>query len=252
MAIKAISNKEKTEKKSTFTSPSKAPSKRFQESKRKVEHRSYLLEEALTLAKRLANAKFDESMEAHFRLGIDYKQTAQQVRGNTSLPHGTGKKLRILVFAEGDQANDGKKAGAEVADEAIINQIEKGSVPFDVIIATPDMMPKIAKLARTLGTRGLMPNPKNETVTYNIKRTIEERSSGLVDFKNESNLIHLSFGKSSFSTKDLQDNLIALFQAVQHAKPPKTTKDYLQSLSISSTMGPGISVDIDSIKESLK
>ena len=244
--------KEKTEKTSSFTAPHPAPSKRFKDLSKKVEAKAYNLEEALDLVKKTANAKFDESVEVHFRLGIDPKQTAQQIRGSVSLPHGTGKKLRVLVFAEGPQAQEASQAGATLANEEITSQIEKGSAPFDVVIATPDRMPKIAKLARALGVRGLMPNPKNGTVTNDITKVINDRSSGLIDFKNESTLLHQSFGKASFPKQSLEENLTTLFQAVQQSKPAKISKDYFRSLSISSTMGPGIKIDIDSVKEALK
>ena len=248
MATAKKSTKEKVEKASSYTAPHSAPSKRFSKIRSSVERKAYALEEALDLVKKTSNAKFDESIEAHFRLGIDPKQTSQQVRGNVSLPHGTGKKLRVLVFAESDHAQAAKDVGASVANDEIISQIEKGSIPFDVIIATPDMMPKIAKLARVLGVRGLMPNPKNGTVTSDVKKAITERSSGLLDFKNESNLIHLSFGKASFTKQNLHDNFVALFQAIHHAKPAKTSKDYLKSIAISATMGPGIKVDQTTVK----
>lgn len=248
MATKPASKKEKVEKSSSYTAPHAAPSKRFKVLASKVERKAYSLEEALDLIKKTANAKFDESIEAHFRLGIDPKQTSQQVRGSVTLPHGTGKKLRVLVFAEGDQAAAAKSAGATIATDEITAAIEKGSVPFDVVIATSDMMPKIAKFARVLGVRGLMPNPKTGTVTADVKKAIHERSSGLLDFKNESNLIHLSFGKASFSKENLHDNFTSLLQAVHAVKPAKTAKDYLRSVSISATMGPGVKVDHTAVK----
>jgi large subunit ribosomal protein L1 len=243
MAAKS-SIKEKVEKKSSYTPPNQAPSKRFKSLKTKVENRAYLLDEALETVKKLANAKFDEAIEAHFRLGIDPKQTSQQVRSSVVLPHGTGKKLRILVFAQGDSAEEARKGGATIFNEEITSAIEKGSVPFDVVIATPDMMPQIARFARSLGVRGLMPNPKNGTVTNDVAKALSERSSGLVDFKNESILIQLRFGKASFSKENLRNNFVALLESVQRAKPAKISKEYLKSISIASTMGPGIKIDI--------
>jgi large subunit ribosomal protein L1 len=244
-----VTKKAEAKKKVAYTAPAPSPSKRFKTLASKVEKKAYTLDEALETIKKLANAKFNESVEAHLRLGIDPKQTAQQVRGSVTLPHGTGKKLRILVFAEGPSAEEAKQAGATVADEEVTTQIEKGSVPFDLVIATPDMMPKLAKLARILGTRGLMPNPKNGTVTPSIAKAVSERSLGLVDFKNEQSLLHLTFGKVSFAQKDLKENFQTLYDVVLAAKPAKAQRQYIKNLSLSSTMGPGIKVELGSIKE---
>lgn len=248
MAKVATTKKEKAEKASSYTAPHTSPSKRFKELKKKVDQKPYTLEEALDLIKKTSNAKFDETIEAHFKLGIDPKQTSQQVRGSVTLPHGTGKALSVLVFAQGNQAEEAKKAGATIADEEVNSSIEKGSIPFDVVIATPDMMPQIARFARTLGVRGLMPNPKNGTVTQDVAKTIKERSSGLIDFKNEDVLVQLSFGKASFSQENLKENFTTLLDAIHRAKPAKTAKDYLKSVSISATMGPGIKVDLTATK----
>ena len=221
-------------------------SKRFNEASKKVDNKLYPLTEAIELIKKLANAKFDESVEAHLRLGIDPSKTAQQVRGSVVLPHGTGRKIRILIFAEDNEKI--KVPEVTFATDDITSQIEKGFVPFDIVIATPPMMPKIAKLARILGVRGLMPNPKNGTVAVDLAKTIKERSSGLVDFKNQSNLLHLTFGKASFNVSDLEDNFRALYRVIQDARPTKVNKVYIRNLSLSSTMGPGIKVDLASIK----
>lgn len=219
-------------------------SKRYLAAAKKVSPGAHLLDEALTIVKELANAKFDETIEAHFRLGIDPKQTSQNVRGSVKLPHGTGKSIRILVFAEGAQAEEAKKAGAVVATDEIVAQIEKGSVAFEIVIATPSQMPKIAKLARILGVRGLMPNPRNGTVTDNIAEVVAERGQGLIDFKNQDNLLHIGFGKASFSTEQLKDNFEIIYQAVLAGKPAKISGDYLKASYVASTMGPAVKLDL--------
>ncbi|HET7713234.1 MAG TPA: 50S ribosomal protein L1, partial [Patescibacteria group bacterium] len=177
-------------------------------------------------------------------------QTAQAVRGNVQLPHGTGKKARILVFAAGSAAAEATQAGATVADTATLTQIEKGSIPFDLVLATPEQMPKIAKFARVLGVRGLMPNPRAGTVTEEVGKMIEARNKGLIDFKNENALLHLSIGKASFKKGQLKDNIVAVFTAVVAAKPAKTSGEFIRQVTLSSTMGPGIKVDPQSINPS--
>ena len=227
----------------------RSPSKRYLSLNKKVANQDYAVGEAVKLVKENANAKFDETIEAHFRLGIDPKQTSQQVRGTVTLPHGTGQIVRVLVFAEGDQAKAATQAGATVINQSILEQIAKGSIPYDVVIATPDQMPTIAKFARVLGVRGLMPNPKNDTVTTDVAKTIATRSSGLIDFKNSDSLIHARIGKASFSEEALTENLVAFYRAVLAAKPAKTTKEYIRSIHIASTMGPGVRVDRSTILE---
>lgn len=228
--------------------PSKKPSKRYQSITKSIENRAYSLEEAISLVKKNATAKFDETIEAHFRLGIDPGQTSQQVRGSVQLPHGTGKKVRALVFASGPAVEEATKAGATVANEETTTQIEKGSIPFDLVLATPEAMPQIAKLARVLGVRGLMPNPKAGTITTDIAGTIKARNQGLVDFKNENSLVHVALGKASFTKEGLKDNFTALLQALRAAKPAKTSGEYIRSVTLTSTMGPGVSVDRESVK----
>ncbi len=228
--------------------PSKKPSKRYQYISKGIEDRAYSVEEATTLVKKSASAKFDETVEAHFRLGIDPAQTAQQVRGNVQLPHGTGKKVRTLVFATGPDIETALKAGATIADETVIASIEKGSIPFDLVLATPDAMPQIAKLARVLGVRGLMPNPRAGTVTTQIAETITARSQGLVDFKNDQALLHLGIGKASFTPDQLKDNFVSVYEAIKAAKPAKTSGEYIRSATITSTMGPAIKIDRESVK----
>jgi large subunit ribosomal protein L1 len=225
------------------------PSKRYQSITKKVENKPYPLGEAVDLVKDLATAKFDETIEASFRLGIDSSQTNLQVRGSVRLPHGTGRKVKVLVFATGPAAESAKKSGADLATEQIAARIEKGSVPYDLVLATPEEMPKIAKLARVLGVRGLMPNPKSGTVTTNPAQTISERSAGLVDFRSGSSpTIHLAIGKASFAPAQVKENLIATYQAIQAAKPSKVLGSYIRSVTLASTMGPGVKLDLESLK----
>ena len=233
----------KPTKKPKKESPKKGISKRFQALTKKVEDRPYPLDEALKLVKDNATAKFDETIEAHIRLGIDPTQTSQAVRGSAQLPHGTGQTVRVLAFATGADAEAAKKAGATVATEETIAQIEKGSIPFDLVIATPAEMPNIAKLARVLGVRGLMPNPKTGTITTDIAGTISARSQGLVDFKNESSLLHLRLGKASMTGGDLKENFEALLSAVKAARPAKTSGEFIRTVTLKSTMGPAVSLD---------
>ena len=240
-APKPAKKSKKSDKKET------RPSKRYLELRKSLETKAYPADEAIKLVLKNASAKFDETIEAHLRLGIDPAQTSQQVRGSVQLPHGTGKKVRVLVFASGPSADEATKAGAKVADDGVITQIEKGSIPFDLVLATPDAMPQIAKLARILGVRGLMPNPRSGTVTTAIAEMIEARSQGLVDFKNENSLLHLSIGKASFKEAQIKENLVAIVTAVKAAKPAKTSGEFVKQVTLSSTMGPGVRVDLPSL-----
>lgn len=227
--------------------PTQKSSKRYQSISNSIEQKTYGLDEAVSLVKKNATAKFDETIEAHFRLGIDPSQTAQSVRGSAQLPHGTGKNVRALVFASGAAAEAAKKSGATVATDEIISQIEKGSIPFDLVIATPSEMPKIAKLARVLGVRGLMPNPKAGTVADDVSAVIEARKQGLVDFKNDQTTLHLSLGKASFTEAQLKENFLALLQAVKAARPVKISGDFLKTAALTSTMGPAVKLDLSSL-----
>lgn len=224
--------------------PKKKASQRFQSLAKKVDAKAYPLEEAVKLVKANATAKFDETIEAHFRLGIDASQTAQNVRGSVQLPHGTGKKVRVLVFASGADAAAAEKAGATVATEETVTQIEKGSIPFDLVLAAPSEMPKIAKLARVLGVRGLMPNPRAGTVTADITGTIDARKGGLIDFKNDNALLHLNLGKASFTEKQLEENFLATLTAIKAARPAKVSGEFIKSAFLVSTMGPAVKLDL--------
>lgn len=240
-APKTVKKSKKSDKKET------RPSKRYLALRKSVEEEAYPQDEAIKLVLKNASAKFDETIEAHLRLGIDPSQTSQQVRGSVQLPHGTGKKIRVLVFASGPLADEAAKAGATVATDGVVTQIEKGSIPFDLVLAAPDAMPQIAKLARILGVRGLMPNPRAGTVTTEITEMIQARNKGLVDFKNENSLLHLSIGKASFKEAQVKENLLAVLQAVRSAKPAKTSGEFIKQITISSTMGPGVKVNLESI-----
>lgn len=223
------------------------PSKRYQALVKNLESKTLPLDEAVEMVLKNASAKFDETIEAHIRLGIDPTQTSQSVRGSVQLPHGTGKKVRILVFASGSLAEEAKLAGATVANDEITSQIEKGSIPFDLVLATPEAMPQIAKLARVLGVRGLMPNPRAGTVTADLAKMIEARNQGLIDFKNENSLLHLSIGKASFKEAQVKENLLAILQTVRSAKPAKTSGEFIKQITLSSTMGPGIKINLETI-----
>lgn len=209
--------------------------------------KSYSVEEAMALVKKLSNVKFDETIEAHIKTGIDPKKGDQIIRGTVSLPHGTGKTVKIAVFTEGPKAKEAKDAGADiVGGEDLVAEIKKTEkTDFDVAIASPDMMPKIAQIAKILGTRGLMPSPKNETVTPNIKQAVTELKKGKITFKNdETSNVHVVLGKASFDEKNLIENFNAFFEALKKIKPSSAKGDYIKSVTVTSTMGPGIKVDV--------
>lgn len=224
------------------------PSKRFKEAKKLVNKNTlYSLEEGIKLIKQTATAKYDEAVEAHFKLGIDPKKSDQQVRGNISLPNGTGKTKRVAAFVQAEKEAEAKEAGADiVGGEELITRIsQKGVIDFDVAIATPAMMPKLAKLAKLLGPRGLMPNPKSDTVNQNVTKMITEQKAGKESFKNDSaGNIHQIFGRASFTEKQLTENIQALIDSVKKLKPTSSKGIYIKNLSISSTIGPGIKIEI--------
>lgn len=204
-------------------------------------------EEAIELVKKTANTKFDASVEVHIRLGIDPKKADQLVRGSVTLPHGTGKKKRIAVFAEGKDQEAAKKAGAEiVGSEELIKEIKtSGKCDFEIALATPEMMKKLGQIAKILGPKGLMPNPKNETIAKDVAQSVKELSGGKVTFRNDdSGNIHQMLGKASFETKKLLENFNVFFEAVKRAKPAAAKGVYIQNISLSSTMGPGIQVNV--------
>jgi large subunit ribosomal protein L1 len=222
-------------------------SKRFSELKSSFDNKkAYELAEAIALAKKMSNTKFDSSIEVHVCLGIDPKKGDQQVRSTVTLPHGTGKTKKVAAFVSSpDQEKEAQKAGAElVGGEELIAEIAKTSkCDFDVAIAAPDMMPKMAKIAKILGPRGLMPSPKNETVTSNIGKTVEALKGGKVTFKNDDTAnVHQVIGRASFSDEQLNQNFTAFMEALKRAKPPSSKGNYIKGVVIASTMGPGIKV----------
>jgi large subunit ribosomal protein L1 len=205
----------------------------------------YAPTEAFELVKSLSKRKFDETVEVAMRLGVDPRKADQMIRGTVSLPNGTGKSVRVAVFAAGDQAREAEAAGADVvgADD-LVARIEKGFLDFDVAIATPDQMPNVGKLGRTLGPRGLMPNPKTGTVTNDVGKTVEEFKAGKVEYRTDRyGNVHVPIGKVSFDTAALAANYQAVLDEVNRAKPAAAKGRYLKSVSTSSTMGPGIRID---------
>ncbi len=221
--------------------------KRYQEAVKSVEReRSYDPMEAAGLLKETSKVKFDASVEAHIRLGVDPRHADQMVRGTVVLPHGVGKPVRVVVFAQGDKAQEALRAGAdEVGGDDIVKRIEAGWLDFDVALATPDMMGMVGKLGRILGRRGLMPNPKSGTITFDLERAVKEVKSGRVEFKvDKGGIIHVPFGRVSFEPEQLADNLAAIVDAINRARPSAVKGQYFKSLTVASTMGPGIRVDV--------
>jgi large subunit ribosomal protein L1 len=201
--------------------------------------------QAITLAGELASAKFDETVEAHFRLGVDTRQAEQQIRGSVSLPNGSGKTVRVAVFASGDKAREAEAAGADVVgDDDLIERINGGFLDFDATIATPDMMAKVGRLGKILGTRGLMPNPKLGTVTMDVARVVKELKAGKVEYRADKfGIAHVGIGRASFDTAKLVENYGAVLDEIVRAKPASAKGKYLKSITIATTMGPGIHVD---------
>lgn len=224
------------------------PSKRFKEAKGNIDKsKTYSLDEAVEMVKQNANAKFDETVEMHFNTGIDPKKGDQQIRGTVILPHGSGKKVRVAAFVDPANETAAKEAGADiVGTEEVIEQIVKtGKIDFDVAVATPAMMPKLAKAARVLGPRGLMPNPKTDTVGPNVEKMIQEQKTGKVSFKNDDTRnVHVTVGKASFDNGKLLENAKAVIDAIRKAKPASAKGIYLKSSTITSTMGPAVKVDL--------
>ncbi|MCR4609641.1 MAG: 50S ribosomal protein L1 [Eubacterium sp.] len=221
--------------------------KRYQEVVKLVEKtKLYDLDEAVSILKKSANAKFDETIEAHIRLGVDGRHADQQVRGAVVLPHGTGKTVKVLVFAKGDNVDKALAAGADYAggDELVPKIQNEGWLDFDVVIATPDMMGVVGRLGRVLGPKGLMPNPKAGTVTMDVVKAIEDVKAGKIEYRlDKANIIHVPVGKASFSEGDIADNFKALMGAIIKAKPSAAKGQYLKSVTITSTMGPGIKLN---------
>jgi large subunit ribosomal protein L1 len=226
--------------------------KKYKEATALVEKdRAYLPEEAVELAKKTATAKFDETLELHLKMGVDPRNATQQVRGVALLPHGLGKKVRVLVFAQGEAEKIATTAGADyVGSEDIVKQIEGGWLDFDAAIATPDMMGKVGKLGKILGRKGLMPNPKSGTVVAaeDLPRVIEDARKGRVEFKLDRHaIIHLPLGKMSFDAPKLSENLMSVIEAIVKAKPVGAKGQYIKSAYIATTMGPGIKLDLRTV-----
>ena len=212
--------------------------------------KSYSVLEAVNLAQKTSVVNFDATVEVAFRLGIDTRKNDQQVRGAVVLPKGTGKTAKVLVFAKGDKAAEAEKAGADfVGQGEYITKIQQGWFDFDVIVATPDMMGEVGKIGRILGPKGLMPNPKTGTVTMDVVKAVNEIKAGKVEYRAEkSGIIHTPIGKVSFSTEDLAENFKAIQEALSKAKPASSKGTYFKSVSITTTMGPGIKVDTSGFK----
>ena len=223
--------------------------------KRSIEPgRLYTPLEGMRLLKTLPGAKFDETVEAHFRLGVDVRHADQIVRGTTILPHGTGKEMRVAVFAEGDKAREARDAGADiVGSEDLAKQIQEGVFDFDIAIATPDMMGTVGKLGRILGPRGLMPNPKSGTVTFDVGKAVADAKGGKVEYRTDrSGIIHLSIGKKSFTEEMLVENYGSVLDEILRAKPAAAKGKYIKSVHIAATMSPGIELDPARVRDLLE
>ncbi len=226
-------------------------SKRMTALSKKIEDRIYAPLEALGIIKENANAKFDETIEAHIRLGIDPKYTDQQLRTTVALPNGTGQTIKIAVITSGENVAKAKSAGADLfGEEDLVESINKGNMDFDLLIATPDMMPKVAKLGRVLGPRGLMPNPKAGTVTSDIASAIKEFKAGKLEFRaDKAGIVHVRFGKASFTKDALFENLKTLQESIDKNKPSGAKGKYWKTFYVTSTMGPSVQVDINALQD---
>lgn len=227
--------------------------KRFEEISKLIDKENlYGAEEALELVQKTAKAKFDESIELSIKLGVDPRHADQQVRGAVVLPNGTGKTKKVLVFAKGEKAKEAEAAGADfVGAEELVEKIQKENwFGFDVVVATPDMMGVVGRIGRVLGPKGLMPNPKSGTVTFEVKKAVDDIKAGKVEYRvDKAGIIHVSFGKASFGTDKLKENFDALMEAVIKAKPSAAKGKYLKSVVVSSTMGPGIKLNAQKLMD---
>ena len=222
--------------------------KRYSEAAKLVEKtKTYEIEEAVALVKKTASAKFDETIEAHFRLGVDGRHADQQVRGAVVLPHGTGKTVKVLVFAKGNKVDEALAAGADYAggDELVPKIQNEGWLDFDVVVATPDMMGVVGRLGRVLGPKGLMPNPKAGTVTMDVTKAINDIKAGKIEYRlDKTNIIHCPIGKASFTEEQLLQNHNTLLEALVKVRPSSLKGQYLKSITLATTMGPGVKVSV--------
>ncbi len=242
--VKAKTKKAKEEK-----IEKKKPSKRYTSLLKLIDKsKTYSIEEAVELIKKTANTKFDSSIEAHINLRIDSGKQEQQIRTTITLPKGTGKKIKVLVFGAKD-VKAIKDAGALVGDEETLTEIEKGKINFDKVVATPEWMPKLAKVAKILGPKGLMPNPKSGTVSPTPEKVVEGLSGGMIEIKTENSpIVHATIGKAKFSNKDLEENVKSLIESVKSAKPAEVKKELIASVFLTSSMGPSVKLDLSSEK----
>jgi large subunit ribosomal protein L1 len=226
------------------------PGKKYREAVKLVDKAAYTLTDAMPLVKKAAYAKFDETVEVAMRLGVDPKHADQMVRGTVVLPHGLGKTKRVLVIASGDKVREAREAGAdEVGGDDVVQKIQSGWMEFDGVIATPDMMKSVGKLGKVLGPRGLMPNPKTGTVTMDVARAVKEVKAGKVEFRvDKTGIIHCPVGKVSFDAHRLAENAQALISSILKAKPATAKGRYVRSIVISSTLGPGVPIDLTSVE----
>ena len=227
--------------------------KRYSEAAKLIEKtKTYDLEEAVALVKKTASAKFDETIEAHFRLGVDGRHADQQVRGAVVLPHGTGKTVKVLVFAKGNKVDEALAAGADYAggDELVPKIQNEGWLDFDVVVATPDMMGVVGRLGRVLGPKGLMPNPKAGTVTMDVTKAVNEIKAGKIEYRlDKTNIIHVPVGKASFTEEQLADNFQTLMDAINKAKPSSLKGQYIKSITLAPTMGPGVKLSVAKVAQ---
>ncbi|MBN9649031.1 MAG: 50S ribosomal protein L1 [Terrisporobacter othiniensis] len=228
-------------------------SKKYAQALAKIDRtKLYDSKEALDLVAEIATAKFDETVEAHIKLGVDGRHADQQVRGAIVLPHGTGKTKKVLVFAKGEKATEAQAAGADfVGAEDLVQKIQKENwFDFDVVVATPDMMGVVGRLGRVLGPKGLMPNPKSGTVTFDVTKAIEEIKAGKVEYRlDKNNIVHVPVGKVSFGGEKLAENFVTLMSAIVKAKPSSAKGTYLRSVTVASTMGPGVKINAAKITD---